>query len=208
MESGTNPSDATSLELCLDFADTVDWRKSDAAKETLSNYGDLVAWGRKKGLLGQGQAERLEKLARANGSIEEEVMREAYRLREAIFRVFSASAHERRADPRDVEILNEYLAKGSAKMMVQPTGKGFRWAWRDDSSADLMLFPVARSAADLLTSEDLVRVKECANEEQGCGWLFLDSSKSQTRKWCSMESCGNRMKFRAYYDRHNRPRSA
>ena len=208
MESGTNPSDATSLELCLDFADTVDWRKSDAAKETLSNYGDLVAWGRKKGLLGQGQAERLEKLARANGSIEEEVMREAYRLREAIFRVFSASAHERRADPRDVEILNEYLAKGSAKMMVQPTGKGFRWAWRDDSSADLMLFPVARSAADLLTSEDLARVKECANEEQGCGWLFLDSSKSQTRKWCSMESCGNRMKFRAYYDRHNRPRSA
>ena len=65
MESGTNPSDATSLELCLDFADTVDWRKSDAAKETLSNYGDLVAWGRKKGLLGQGQAERLEKLAKS-----------------------------------------------------------------------------------------------------------------------------------------------
>ena len=84
--------------------------------------------------MGQGQAERLEKMAKANEAIEEDVMREAYRLREAIFRVFSATAHGKRANPSDLEILNEYLAKANAKMIVQPTGTGFRWAWRDDSS--------------------------------------------------------------------------
>jgi predicted RNA-binding Zn ribbon-like protein len=67
-----------------------------------------------------------------------------------------------------------------------------------------MLYPIANSAAMLLTSEDLGRVRECANEEEGCGSLFLDCSKSQSRRWCSMESCGNRAKFKTYYDRHLR----
>lgn len=207
MESVRSSLGESNHELCLDFADTVDWRTGRHRKENLPSYEELVAWSRRKGVLGQGDSERLNRLAKGREALKEEVMREAYRLREAIFRLFSAAAHGRRADPDDVGVLNLYLTRGLSKMTVQARGSGYGWTWRTDESADLMLFPVARSAADLLTSEDLVRVKECANEEQGCGWLFLDSSKSQTRKWCSMDSCGNRMKFKTYYERHGRPKS-
>jgi predicted RNA-binding Zn ribbon-like protein len=62
-----------------------------------------------------------------------------------------------------------------------------------------MLWPIVRSAAELLTSEDLGRVRRCGRE--GCDWLFVDSSKNRSRRWCSMEMCGSRVKSRRYYYR-------
>ena len=62
-----------------------------------------------------------------------------------------------------------------------------------------MLWPVARSAADLLTSDDLGRVRECAGER--CNWLFIDRSKNHSRRWCDMQDCGNVAKVRRYRSR-------
>jgi predicted RNA-binding Zn ribbon-like protein len=62
-----------------------------------------------------------------------------------------------------------------------------------------MLWPVARSAADLLTSQEQSRVRECAASD--CGWLFLDLSRNRSRRWCDMETCGNRTKARRHYAR-------
>jgi len=191
------------LDLCLDFADTVDWRTSNHSKDTLESYSDLLEWSVRKGVLDQKQAEALAK-SRAR---EEQVLKDARRLREAIYRMFSAIAHERRADSADLGILNEFLARGLARAKIGEAGETYGWEWRDEASSDMMLFPVANSAAVLLTSEDLGRVRECANEEEGCGSLFLDCSKSQSRRWCSMESCGNRMKFKTYYDKHRRTKT-
>jgi predicted RNA-binding Zn ribbon-like protein len=67
-----------------------------------------------------------------------------------------------------------------------------------------MLWPIAKSAADLLASGQLGRVTECANEEEGCGWVFLDKTRSGTKKWCSSTGCGNRAKVRAWYERHEK----
>jgi predicted RNA-binding Zn ribbon-like protein len=103
-----------------------------------------------------------------------------------------------------LEILNEYLAKSLSRMAVKETGEGYEWGLSCDTTPEMMLYQIAESAAMLLTSADLARVRECANEEEGCGSLFLDCSKSQTRRWCSMKSCGNRAKSRAFYDRHMR----
>lgn len=195
------------MEWCLDFTDTVDWRTSDHAKEGLEGYDDLVAWSVKKGVLLQDEAKRVGRLAEENPSVKSKVMKDAYRLREAIYRIFSAVYHNRMVDQGDLDVLNEILSRGLARRKVDLAKGGFEWAWRDDLSAEVMLYPLAKSAADLLTSEDLTRVKECANEEQGCGSLFLDFSKGQTRRWCSMQSCGNRMKFRTYYERHSHLKS-
>jgi predicted RNA-binding Zn ribbon-like protein len=63
-----------------------------------------------------------------------------------------------------------------------------------------MLCAVALSAAELLTSDRVDRVRECASET--CSWLFLDGSRNRRRKWCDMASCGNRAKARRYYARH------
>jgi predicted RNA-binding Zn ribbon-like protein len=60
------------------------------------------------------------------------------------------------------------------------------------------LWPVARSAAELLTSGDLARVGQCPGEE--CGWLFLDTSRAGRRQWCDMADCGNLAKVRRFRD--------
>ena len=65
---------------------------------------------------------------------------------------------------------------------------------------DTVLWPIAKSAADLLTSDRLACVRECA--AQNCGWLFMDNSPNQRRRWCNMKICGNRAKARRHYERN------
>ena len=67
------------------------------------------------------------------------------------------------------------------------------------STALSQLAPVLWSAGDLLTGGKLDKVKRCANPE--CGWLFLDDSRAGKRRWCSMQSCGNRAKAKRHYHR-------
>jgi predicted RNA-binding Zn ribbon-like protein len=62
------------------------------------------------------------------------------------------------------------------------------------------LYPIVKSAADLLVSAQLDRIRVCADPQ--CGWLFLDSSRNRSRRWCSMDTCGNRAKARRFYKRH------
>ena len=200
MQAASRGLMGTNLELCLDFTDEVDWRTSDHPKDKLDSYAKLLAWSREHGIL-SGKQEAM--LGRGTPNKESDgVLAEAIRLREAIYRIFSAIAHGRRAEPTDLGVLNEYLARGLSRVRVAEGGGAYDWQWSDKVSSDMMLYPKASSAARLLTTDDLGRVRECANEEEGCGSLFLDCSKSQTRRWCSMESCGNRMKFRTYYDKH------
>lgn len=194
------------MELCLDFTDTVDWRTSNHAKDTIDSYGALLEWSRNKGLLNPREAGALGRVAAREDLTP--VLTEATRLREAIYHIFSAIAHEKKAARKDLEILNAYLAKSLSRMAVKETDEGYEWGLSCDTSPEMMLYQIAESAAMLLTSDELARVRECANEEEGCGSLFLDNSKSQTRRWCSMRSCGNRMKFRTYYDKNLRAKKA
>lgn len=193
------------LELCLDFADTVDWRTGKHRREGLVDYEDLVNWSHKRGVINQFEASRLVDIAKADKSAGGVVLDQAKALREAIYRIFSAVAHGKSANPDDVRILNTYFGRAMAKMEVQMTEGGYRLGWCSEELTDKMLYPVAKSAADLLTSEYLERVRECANEDEGCGSMFLDYSKSHSRRWCSMKSCGNKAKSRTYYARHGRP---
>lgn len=204
MQATSHRLTETDPELCLDFTDVVDWRTSDHAKDTCDSYDKLVEWSRGHGILNEKQASALSRLTTKEDSAR--TLADATRLREAIYRTFSAIAHKRKSDPRDLGVLNEYLARGFSRVRVTAAEGTYHWGWSDQVSPDMMLYPIASSAAGLLTSDDLGKVRECANEEEGCGSLFLDHSKGQNRRWCSMETCGNRMKFRAYYERQHHPK--
>ena len=85
-----------------------------------------------------------------------------------------------------------------AQVCVVPKEGSFAWDWLNKEQAlDRMLWVVARSAADLLVSGELDTVRVCAGED--CNWLFLDTSKNRSRRWCDMKSCGNRAKVRKHY---------
>jgi predicted RNA-binding Zn ribbon-like protein len=184
--------------LCLDFANTLDNRLTEDIHDNLNSYADLVAWSKQAGLLMDAGAEQLLEEARRNPEEARAVLLRARDLREGIYRIFLAIAEEAQPAEADLNVLNAALAKAMAHVRVVPQDSGFIWGWEDEGrELDSLLWPVIRSAADLLVSPELEAVRICAAED--CSWLFLDTSKNHTRRWCSMKSCGNRAKARRHY---------
>jgi len=190
--------------LCLDFANTVDWHAgAQYGQEYLTTYAELIAWGHHAGILAEDEAHALLEAAASQPERAQAALDQAIALREVIYRVFSARAHGRPTDAGDLAALNAALVGAYAHLRLRAGEPRFFWAWEPDGAAlDRMLWPVARSAAELLTADELARVRECASDS--CGWLFLDTSKNRSRRWCDMAGCGNRAKARRHYARGRR----
>jgi predicted RNA-binding Zn ribbon-like protein len=185
-------------QLCLDFANTVDWRLADHVGEFLSTYADLVSWSKHAGILPDTQARRLLKTSRQSPSEAAAVLKRAIALRELTYRIFSSIAHGGMPAGADVDELNRALSDSLSRMRLVPTGDSFEWDWAEDGDMlERPLWHVVQSAATLLTLGRLDRVRQCKDDR--CGWLFFDMSKNRSRRWCSMEACGNRAKARRHY---------
>lgn len=184
--------------LCLDFANTANWHASAQPVEELTSYADLVGWAVRVGLLSAGEGERLLGAAAQQPADAHAALAQAVALREAIYRIFSAVAAGRTPEPADLTLLNNWFANGLGRLQVTQSAGSFGWQWQEAAAAfEGMLWPVAHSAAELLISAELDRVKECP-DERGCGWLFFDTSRNRSRRWCSMDSCGNLAKVRRH----------
>jgi predicted RNA-binding Zn ribbon-like protein len=188
--------------LVLDFANTLDWHASATPIETILDYADLTQWGYQAGILTSSQAEHLVGLSESTPEFAKEVHNRAILLREAVYRIFRAAERGDEAQRSDIEILNEALSLALVHLQVQPEeDKGFQWVWAGEPDApDRVLWHIARQAAELLTSDSLDRVRQC-EDDRGCGYLFIDTTRNRSRRWCSMESCGNRAKARRHYQR-------
>jgi predicted RNA-binding Zn ribbon-like protein len=209
-EAGTNAGDLKLLggRLSLDFTNTADWHASDHPVEFLTSYSDLVAWSQHVGILTDHQVRCLLKEAVRRPMDATAVLERAIALREAIYRIFSTTSHGRPPQAADLATFNAELAGALAQSRIVLTlrqaqdtaAEGFTWDWTGtEETLDGMLWPVVHDAAGLLTSEELDRVGQCADDR--CGWLFLDTSRNRSRRWCSMEDCGNRAKARRHYER-------
>jgi predicted RNA-binding Zn ribbon-like protein len=188
---------------CLDLANTVSGRGQARETDLIGSYADLVTWARLAGLVGDGEASRLLGAAERHPRRAARVVRLAVALREAIYRLFAAVAAGERPPPSDLARLNESVARALGRLRVADSADGPHWTWEADATAlDRVLWPVSRSAAELLTSDDLLRVRECASAT--CHWLFLDGSRNRSRRWCDMNVCGNRDKVRRHYRRTRR----
>jgi predicted RNA-binding Zn ribbon-like protein len=188
--------------LCLDFANTIGRRKEDPPRgEDLNRYADLIAFGQQTGVLTDEAAAQLWDEATRQPAEAERAFIAAISFREAIYRIFSGIAAGREADPDDLAAVNARFAEAVGRARIVPDGDGFRWEWPEEPGALLaMLWPIAWSTAELLQKpETLRRVRECASDS--CSWLFLDMSKNGSRRWCSMESCGNRAKAQRHRTR-------
>jgi len=186
--------------LCLDFANTVDDRLQARPEDMFTNYRDLVIWGQQTNIVSESEAQQMLEEAEWHPEAAKAVLQRAILLREAIFRIFSAVTQEEDPNAADLYLFNTMLAEAMSKTCVTGGDGDFAWSWqREDGALDRMLWPVARSAADLLTSKVLSSVRQCASET--CTWLFLDTSKNQSRRWCDMKNCGNRAKVSRHYER-------
>jgi len=191
--------DFESGALCLDFANTVNWHASDHPEDGLMGYADLARWGEAAGMLTPGKAEQLIQSGEEEPESAAESLARAVKLREAIYRIFASISDGAPTSQDDLKILNLALSQSLSHLQITHSAEGFAWSWEQASTRiDQIEWAVARSAAELLTSKKLTRTRNCA-DDRGCGYLFIDTSRNRSRRWCSMGSCGNRAKARRHY---------
>ena len=184
--------------LCLDFANSIEEPAGPHPQDVLQGYPDLVRWGRHVGILDAAQAERLLDQARQRPAESGETFTRALALRETLDRVFHQVARGGTPASADLATIQAMHLAALAHAHLAPAPDRFAWTWRESPpQLDSVLWPVARSAVDLLTTGELRRIKECPHPE-GCTWLFYDQSRNASRRWCSMEGCGTRVKMRRY----------
>lgn len=197
--SGPGPFELSGGDLCLDFANT--WGDRPRAEaDGLRSYDHLLAFARQTGLGEASDLAALEQRGRREGAAAAAALHTACELREALYALFSARARDRVLPPEALACLNAQLREALPHLAVQGSGPAPEWQWRDGAqSLTSPLWPIARAAADLLTSREAPPVRECDGAQ--CSWLFLDRSRGRSRRWCSMASCGNRAKARRHYHR-------
>ncbi|QBS39365.1 ABATE domain-containing protein [Nocardia sp. CS682] len=184
-------------KLCLDFANTVGPRYSRPGKEPeefLQNSGDFVRWCVESSIIAAGSVTALERDV-TDESAGHVTYSYCIEIREAIYRVFSAIAASHEPHPGDVSaILSSYAALlDDAVLRVEPDRATLTWP---GITAGATLGPIVLSAVDLLREGSFDRIRQCPGHEGSCGWLFYDTSKNNSRRWCSMSMCG------AHYKSH------
>jgi len=182
----------------VDLVNTYDNRfRPDAQTELLSTYDDLVRFAAQAGLLSA--VER--RFARASGKhAQAAALRSARTLREALAVVFYRSQDGQTAPAEAIAILERHFKAAAQNRTFTWIDGHALWGWPARPEAALPVWKLADAASQLLTSQAAKRVRSC--EADPCRWLFLDSSKNHTRRWCDMKICGNRTKARRFQARN------
>ena len=184
----------------LDFVNTVDWEgDTPAESERLTDYATLLEWATTSGTIEKKVAAKLATLAKADPSAAARAYGAALRARAAIRTMMRETAEAGRPSRAAAEAFNRLLRSALAHAAVNPQGTA-RWSW-EDANEDLTspLWPVLWSGAELLASKEASLIRECSADR--CGWMYVDRSRPGNRRWCEMETCGNRAKARRHYAR-------
>lgn len=182
--------------LCLDFVNTINSRLNPE-HDYLIQYSDLASWANKVGILSPTQSNQLQKRAKQNVQEAENALETARTLREMLYRLFSNATKNSEPNKKDLETFVAFYGEVVSHALLLKKDDHYATSWKLDEALHSVLWPVIHSAGELLLSSELGQVKECP----GCGWLFLDTSKNQSRRWCSMNTCGARDKMRRYHKR-------
>jgi predicted RNA-binding Zn ribbon-like protein len=169
----------------LDFVGTVGSRASARPVERLPDPAALGRWLQAAGLL----AEPAPAPTRAD-------YQQALELREAIARLYTALIDARPPAAADVAVINglaREVARGAPYLELDPSGLAERW--HTQAPVRLALGRLAAEAIQL-ASADADRLTRC--QLPGCGTLLLSRARNEPRRWCSMQTCGNRAKVAAF----------
>jgi predicted RNA-binding Zn ribbon-like protein len=180
-------------ELAFDFTNTSSGRGWPSHAEHLRSARDVVAWASHAKVLGPADAHWLREEVDADSALARRLLRRALELREALYLIGVEVAAGDPAPTAQVERLAKEHAACVARARLMPAEGRYVWSWAPrEAAVEAVLGPIALSALATLGQADLTRVKRCEGEK--CGWLFFDTTKNKSRRWCEMEICGNRAK--------------
>jgi predicted RNA-binding Zn ribbon-like protein len=186
--------------LCLEFANTIHDSRAKDTREELREMSDLLQWAKEAGLLSAPKHDFL--IARYTSKPREAAaaLAKAVAFRDLLLSIFASIANARPVSSARLAELNAALAQFPGLLRVQRNADRIQAEWTSATDGlEQILFAVLTSAAELLASDRLKRIRECASAD--CTWLFIDMSRNRTRRWCDMKGCGNRMKARRHYRR-------
>ena len=187
-------------DTCLGFVNTLYWRGSPVPTETLKDWAGLLDWCEHNLGCGAEEVRALTDWAAAQPAAAHHLFELAIAMREVLWRVLGALASGTPVVALDLAAFNQALAEAPPRAELAHTDGGF--VWRTGILVPAMpalLAPVLWSAADLMTQASHELIRQCANPK--CLYLFVDASKAGTRRWCDMNSCGNRAKAQRHYQK-------
>ena len=190
----------------LDFVDTIGGMHGEESKpehEFLRSYEDLVVFGLKTETLSGRCARRLRALARERPGEAEAVLADARRKRQLLDAAFRPLSEGSKPPSKVLGELRDFGAEAVAHGELVASEDGFAWSWERCDGLETPLWPVAHAALELMVSGPLERVKTCRR----CRWLFLDTTKNHSRRWCSTEGCGTDAKKERYVARRRARRA-
>jgi len=199
-EKGNQPFELIAGHAALDLVNTLDWRFRDTGTEELiPGYAELVRFVVQCGFLTAPDGRRLLRNAGANRAAQ--VVSAMRELREAASQVFYSVVEGSDPPLEALRGLESCFKETEAHRGLRWSDNRLRWEFPAGPLApELPLWILSLTTAQLITSDSMEMVRACGNPE--CRWLFLDTSKNHTRRWCDMKICGNRMKARRFKAQH------
>jgi predicted RNA-binding Zn ribbon-like protein len=183
---------------CLNFINTIDWRFLPSKRhDFLNTYSDLLAFCLRVNILSTESFTQLTEQAASTKSFQERAFTDARAFRDALISIIDClTGNPSFCDKLQPEALaifdaarrkaheSEGLSLKENRLFILPLAK--------DEGLDFPWLSLVRDAEQLLCSPLAKQIRLCSAE--GCGWAFLDQSKNGSRRWCSMQLCGNREK--------------
>jgi len=185
-------------QLAVDFTNTVGDRGA-SRDDHFNTYADVLSWAAARGVVTRADAQRLRGEAERRPREARRALEAMVALRESLYTVIVSAAAGRVPPAADLARVNAEVAAACASAHLAPRRRRLAVAYGAPDAGSLtqpITLPVARAAVDLLTSDALDRVRTCADES--CAWLFVDTTRNRTRRWCDMRVCGNRDKVRRF----------
>jgi predicted RNA-binding Zn ribbon-like protein len=184
-------------DLAIRFVNTKAWRLRDVAEERIGSPDALFEWlGRNVTPLPGGLRQRRHWKDAVGWHAA------AIRLRESIYEILTCRMLGIEPPSASLAYFNECLSEPGAGASIRFEAGALGWSFAKPMNGAL-LRPIVLSAAELMTGVRASKVRQC-QDDRGCGWLFVDESRLQNRRWCSMGDCGNRAKAHRHYARTKR----
>lgn len=185
--------------IALDLLNTVAWRCSNEPQDRLQDVDDLIRWVRGARLSDTQECNRLRQHTDQHPNEAKRLLRQVLELRELCYRFVEQSLAHRPPSAADIDRLNTIARSIWRHGAIEWSNNVLSLLVRNSTSpSDLLLFSLKRSVVEFLISDAFAKVSQCA-DDRGCGWVFIDESPAKARRWCSMESCGNRAKARRHH---------
>jgi len=198
--------------LAIDLVNTVSPRLPFPGEDFLATPEDLLVWAGRTGILGQAEAASVAVAWRTSDAAAARALAAVKETRESLAAVLSTLVS---GTPQEaVHIALQHLALGwataAARSRLVLSGERGVAAHRVVASPAELLIPdrIADAAVQLLCDVDLSTLRMCPPELGGCGWLFIDRTRNGSRRWCTVDVCGNEARSRRQAERRRLRREA